>query len=166
MKNLSVLLISLLFSSIIFAQELITLKAGESIPQFKYYTMKGEEKDSKDLAGKKVLINFTSTWCPYCIEEKVKFEQGYKSLKANNEGIEIIVFFGTYGKKIERRDTKATVEEYMKKNNYTFPIYFDADRSVIEKFGAKVIPTTFFVDEKGKIVEVSEEYYKLKNLKK
>ena len=82
MKNLSVLLISLLFSSIIFAQELITLKAGESIPQFKYYTMKGEEKDSKDFTAEE-LAELENMPCFYLDEFELDINKYYEeSLEA------------------------------------------------------------------------------------
>lgn len=166
MKKLVVLLISLIFSSVIFAQNLVTLKAGDSIPEFKYYTLEGKELDSKGLLGKKLLVNFTATWCPYCVAEKEKFEKEYKELQSKNDNMEIVVVFGPYGRKVERRDTTDKVKEYMAKGNLTFPVYFDNNREVIEKFGVNSVPTSFLIDEKGKVIEVSEEYYKLNSLKK
>lgn len=166
MKKLFVLLTSLLFSSIIFAQELVALKAGDTVPEFKYYTLEGKELNSKALKGKKVLLNFTATWCPYCIAEKTQFEKEYKDLKTKNDNMEIVILFGPYGKKVERRDTVEKVKEYMAKDNYTFPVYFDNEKDVIMKFGVNSVPTSYLIDEKGKIIEVSEEYYKLNSLKK
>lgn len=161
MKKLVILLISLLFSSIIFAQG---VKVGDYIPEFKYYTLDKKEISSKELEGRKILLNFTATWCPFCIDEKNRLEREYPELQNKNNNMAILILFGPYGKKADRKDSEASVSVYMSNGKLSFPVYFDKDGEVISKFGIDSVPTTFLIDEKGKVIEVSEEYYKLEKL--
>lgn len=164
MKKIIIVLTFLFVSLISFSSMATPLKIGDKIPDFKYYTLEGKELNSKDLLGKKILLNFSATWCPQCITEKEKLNKEYSSIIKNNNNLDFLIFFGPYGKKIERRDTFKTVNDYMTSNNYNFPSYFDKNREAIEAFGVKSIPTSFLIDEKGIIIEINDEYYKALNL--
>ena len=164
MKKIIIFLTFLFVSLISFSSMDIPLKVGDKVPNFKYYTLEGKELNSKDLLGKKILLNFSATWCPQCLDEKVKLNKDYPSIIKNDNNLTFLVFFGPYGRRIERRDTVEAVKNYMTSKDYIFPSYFDKNREVIEFFGVKSIPTSFLIDEKGIIVEISEEYYKALHL--
>ncbi len=164
MKKIIIVLTFLFVSLISFSSMSTPLKVGDKIPDFKYYTLEGKELSSKELLGKKILLNFSATWCPQCLDEKEKLNKEYSSIIKNNDNVTFLIFFGPYGKKIERRDTIEKVKEYMVLNNYNFPSYFDKNREIIEAFGVKSIPTSFLIDEKGIIVNINDEYYKTLNL--
>lgn len=164
MKKIVIFLIFLFVSLVSFSSMDIPLKVGDKVPDFKYYTLEGKELNSKDLLGKKILLNFSSTWCPQCIKEKEKLNKEYSSIIKNDSNLNFLIFFGPYGRRIERRDTAEVAKNYMTSKNYIFPSYFDKNREVIEIFGVKSIPTSFLIDEKGIIVEINNEYYKTLNL--
>lgn len=163
-RNVLFSLIFILTTIIGFSQD-FQIKVGDKIPEFKYSTLDGKELDSKDLLGKgkKIIINFTATWCPYCKEEKIKFSDDYNNVLKNKKDIETVIMFGNYGRG-EKADTIEKVQEYLKENNYKFPSYFDKDKKIIMSFGLKSIPTTILVNEKGIVEEIGEEYYKLEKI--
>src|SRR5438093_5898719 len=47
---------------------------GDHLPTFSIVTIDGREINSADLAGKVVVLNFWSTWCPPCVEELPRLE--------------------------------------------------------------------------------------------
>ncbi len=135
------------------------LKVGDKFPILKLTTMDGKKISTDSFKGKKLLIGFSATWCPYCINDKKLFNPVYESTLKDNKEIETIIIFGDYGKKTV--DTKDKVKDYMKTNNYSFPVYYDAKKAIINSIGVKGIPTTFLVDVDGTILEKDEEFYKL-----
>ncbi|MGL4392038.1 MAG: peroxiredoxin family protein [Fusobacteriaceae bacterium] len=136
------------------------LNVGDKVQNFELIKLNGEKISIESFRGKKVLINFTATWCPYCNAEKKIFSPFYESVLKNNKNLETVIIFGDYGKDV-RIDTKAKVLEYMKKNNYNFLIYYDENKIIRNMFGAKVIPTTFLIDENGIIIEKGLQFYTL-----
>lgn len=136
---------------------------GEKIDGFKVTSLDGRKTiNLKDLKGKKVVLNFTTTWCPKCIKEKEILELEYiKKYKDSN--IEFIVLFGPY-----RGDTKEVVENYLKENKYTFPSYYDkVGEGLFNQFKITTVPTTILIDEGGTLEDfnVGSDYKNMKFFK-
>lgn len=160
-KKFILLFLCLQFS--LLASEENFLSVDWKISNFKYYSPNGRELYSNNLIGKKVLINFSSTWCPHCIEEKKRLDTDYRALLKDNPNLEIIVIFGSYGKG-EKVDTPLKVNNYLTRNKYGFPIFFDKDKSLLKLFNVSTIPINFLIDENGTIIESSQNYYNLNKL--
>ena len=100
--------------------------------------LNGQDVNLNQSKQKVVLINLWATWCPPCIAEM-------PSLQA---------LYDTYGDAADfyfvTNETKETVQKFMDKNNYTFPVY-------LQKFKAPAqlennsLPTTYLIDKNGKI---------------
>lgn len=122
---------------------------GEKIDEFKVTSLNGRKSiNLKELKGKKIVLNFTTTWCPNCIKEKEILELEYKKKGSN---IEFIVLFGPY-----RGDTEEVVEKYLKENGYTFPVYYDKEsEGIFKQFRVKNVPTTFLINEDGILEDLS-----------
>lgn len=99
----------------------------------------GNVFDFNDTKGKVVLVNFWATWCPPCVAEMPSLQELYDD----------------YGDKIEfllvAHDEKEKVQEFLLKQGYDFPIYFERD-TTYEMFKSENIPTTYVINSTGKIV--------------
>ncbi|MGL4802358.1 MAG: peroxiredoxin family protein [Cetobacterium sp.] len=158
-KIVKVIIMMVTVFSILFSNERdpreqnLTYLIGEKVDNFEVASLDGKKIIKlEELKGKKVFLNFTTTWCPDCIKEKeilgAEYIQNYK-----DSNVEFIVVFGPY-----KSDNKQKVEEYMKKNGYTFIPYYDTeDKSLYTQFGVINIPTTFLINEEGILEDVNVE---------
>ncbi|MBC2850862.1 TlpA family protein disulfide reductase [Cetobacterium sp. 8H] len=142
----------------------LTYMIGEKVQDFEVKSLDGKKTITLDeLKGKKVFLNFTTTWCPDCIAEKKIFGPEYDEKFKNMENLEVIIVFGPY-----KTDNREKVEKYIKENNYKFPVYYDTeDKDLHTQFGVINIPTTFLIDENGVLEDVNVEsgYKNMKDFK-
>lgn len=117
---------------------------GQSAPDFVLKDIDGKTVRLSDYRGKAVVVNFWATWCPPCKIEMpwlVDLENKYRS-----QGLEII------GVALD----EASKEEITKfahdmKLNYSVVI---GDDSTADAYGnVQMLPTTFYIDRSGRIVE-------------
>ena len=90
------------------------------------------------------MLNFWATWCPPCRQEMPSMQELYE--KTKNEDFVIIAISVDHTKTSE-------VKDFVKENNYTFPIFHDADETLGKKFLVRSIPTTLLIDKNGIIQE-------------
>ena len=90
-----------------------------------------------------VLVNFSATWCPPCLEEIPEFAALYTARKNKNlMVIGIAIDF----------EHEAQVFEFAEKQGMNYPLVLGDDK-VTQQFGKiNVLPTTFLFDPKGKKV--------------
>lgn len=158
-KIVRIILMILVVFSISFSNERdpreqkLTYLIGEKIDNFEVTSLDGKKTISLDqLKGKKIFLNFTTTWCPDCIKEKEILGPEYAE-KYRDSNIEFIIVFGPY-----KSDNREKVKEYMEKNGYTFTPYYDTEgKELYNQFGVINIPTTFFINEEGILEDVNVE---------
>lgn len=95
-----------------------------------------------DFKGKTVMLNFWATWCGPCIKEMPSMEQLYRRFK--DKGFIII--------SIASGENKESVTSFIEKINITFPALLDTDLKVTDSYNVWALPTTYFIDKKGKII--------------
>ena len=108
---------------------------------FTLTALDGKTYDLDALRGKVVLINFWATWCPPCRREMPDMEKLYR--RFSSKGLVVLAVSD------EKRET---VEDFLKKQDYTFPVLLDPDRKVNSAFGIEGIPNSFLFDREGKLV--------------
>ncbi len=106
-----------------------------------------EALDGKKLAvaglhGKYVFLNFWATWCPPCREEMPSIQRMNDQLAGED--------FAVYA--ISVGEPAATVESFLKKTPYSFPIVLDPEGQLSAIFAGRGIPTTYLLDRQGKAI--------------
>ena len=134
---------SILFLIILVSTGFTQEKVGSLAPDFNGKTIDSNEIKLSDYAGKVVLIDFWASWCPPCREEMPALIKFYRSHK-NPKFLLIAV-------NIDNK--KANMESFLDKlfPEPAFPIVVDNNQEIPALFNIEAMPTTIFVDKKGKI---------------
>ncbi len=114
-------------------------------PSFALPSLEGQEKSFEEFRGKPILLHFWATWCPPCREEMPIFQKLYRELSPSG-----LVILG-----INVGDSPRAVKEFVEEVGVTFPILLDAKGEVANRYGVRGLPTTFWIDSSGKIVDVT-----------
>ncbi len=149
---LTVLLVSLLYAGYSTAQmtlpelshELNPVDPPLEAPGFQLNDMDGERHALADYKGKVVILNFWATWCPPCRREIPSMEAIHNTFK--DEDFAILA--------INEWETEDHVFAFTGQLEVdpTFPILFDKESEVAQLYGVKGLPTTVFLDKKGRVV--------------
>jgi peroxiredoxin len=113
--------------------------AGDKAPDFTVEMLDGRSVTLSELQGKPVLLIFWATWCPPCREELSHLQEGVIDIF----GDKITVL------PISRGEKRETVEGFLDKMGYTFPVGLDGDQSIYKKYASNYIPRCFVINAKG-----------------
>ncbi|MCK5824852.1 MAG: TlpA family protein disulfide reductase [Ichthyobacteriaceae bacterium] len=118
----------------------------EDQKQLTSYDYKWQFKDAEgnlvslaDYKGKVVVLNFWATWCPPCVAEMPSFQELYNTY--NNKVVFLFV----------SNEEFSVTKPFMKKKEFNMPVYNQISNApgVLKH---SVLPTTFLIDQNGKIV--------------
>lgn len=136
MKKIVLFLSMLLLFNISFGNEFhIEKKLNVDMPTFVLKDLDGKTTESKNIFknGKKTLFILAAEWCPHCraeLPEVQKFYEKYKD-KVNV----VVVFLGS--------SSLEEVKRYVSNSEFTFPVYYDDDNSILEGFDIQSVPFNF-----------------------
>ena len=116
------------------------IEEGNIIEDFPIYDLEGRKFYISDFKGKIVMLNFWATWCPPCRAEMPSMEELYRE---GNEDIFEIIAVSVDSKPV------GEVKSFISESGYSFPIYYDKNDSLSQKFAVRSIPTTYLIDGKG-----------------
>ena len=125
------------------------IHAGDVAPDFTVEMLDGSRITLSDLRGKVVLVNFWATWCPPCRQEMSHLQ---KDVIDRFAGKDVVVL------PISRGEKRETVEAFIEKMGYTFPVGLDGDQSIYKKYASNYIPRSVVVGKDGKVVYVAVGY--------
>jgi thiol-disulfide isomerase/thioredoxin len=114
---------------------------GQSIAAFKMRDMNGRKYDSKDLAGKIVVLNFWFIGCPPCRAEIPDLNK----LVQQNAKRDDVVFLAV------ALDEHNAIEKFTKDHPYEYALV-PGGRYIAERYGIRSYPTNLVVDREGKVV--------------
>ena len=116
------------------------------VPDFTIADSEGNEIMFSDFRGKPVVLNFWASWCPPCKQEMPEFEKVYQEL---GRDVQFLMLALTDG----GRETKETASSFIEEQGYSFPVFYDVFREGAILFGIQSIPTTFFINSDGYLVD-------------
>ena len=113
-------------------------------PGFTLQDIDGKTHSLADYRGKVVLVNFWATWCPPCRAEMPSIERLYASMK----GKPFVVLALDQGESVD------SVFAFMGQlsPSPTFPVLLDSKSQAAHAFGVMGIPSTYLIDQQGRIV--------------
>lgn len=120
----------------------------KTAPDFTAQTLNGDTVSFSSFKGKPVVLNFAASWCGPCEMEAPVLAKAYAKYKDK------VQFFG-----LAIRDSEEDQRAFAQKHGLEFPIGLDPDGKIVYQFqkAGKVsvsgIPTTFFIDKDGIIVD-------------
>ena len=117
---------------------------------FTLYDQYGKEHKLSDYRGKKIFLNFWATWCPPCRGEMPHIEELYKEYKENSKDV---IILGVASPNVGKEGDQQYIEDFLKENNYTFPVVFDDGGMLSYQYGFTSLPSTLIIDEEGYITK-------------
>ncbi|MDD5388583.1 MAG: TlpA disulfide reductase family protein [Gallionellaceae bacterium] len=106
--------------------------------------MDGKMHDLADLKGKVVVVNFWATWCPPCRREMPSLERLKQQLQSRGLAM-LAVDVG------EDADTVFAFTGQLEPAP-TFPLLLDRDSRAMQRWKVKGLPTTFVIDQQGRVI--------------
>ena len=116
-----------------------------SAPDFTVYDAEGKAVHLTDFAGKPIILNFWASWCGPCQMEMPDFQEAFEEL---GDDIQFLMINSTDGS----RETVQTALDFIKKQGYTFPVFFDSSYDASYAYSAYSLPTTYFIDADGNVI--------------
>jgi thiol-disulfide isomerase/thioredoxin len=115
--------------------------AQRAAPQFSVNTLDGGTLSNSSYSGQLVLLQFWTTWCPYCHRDLPALDN-IQSAYAS-KGLSVLA--------IDVGEDEATVQRYLQANPRSCPIALDKNLSAAASFGASGFPHYVLIDRQGNI---------------
>jgi peroxiredoxin len=129
-----------------------SVKEGSEAPSFNLLGMDGKMHTLSEYQNQTVIVNFWGTFCPPCKAEMPAIQRQYDKWKEQG-----LIVLG-----INLGESNITVKSFVDQYQLTFPILYDPNLSIRDKYRVTQYPTTFFI-KNGKIItirigEMDEKY--------
>jgi thiol-disulfide isomerase/thioredoxin len=91
-------------------------------------------------------MDFWGSWCGPCKMELPFFEAMYRRYK-NSPNVAFVSI--NWEKTDDALEHRTTAREFIKRNNYTFPVMYDHEKSAVQAYQIQGFPTVFTIDKTG-----------------
>lgn len=118
---------------------------GHFAPQFSLPSLDGQDYSLDRVEGKSMLLNFWASWCEPCKIEAPDLVNLYENY---SDKIEI------YAINVTANDTIDNVISFADEYGFTFPVLLDEHADIAKSYKVRPIPTTFFINKDGVIVDI------------
>lgn len=113
----------------------------EPAPHFRAKTLDGQQFNNASVKGKVVLLEFWTTWCPYCKEEQSLVDQ--LTHEFADKGLLVLA--------IDVGESKKTVKKYLQESPRACPIVLTEDTNLAAMYEAKSYPIYVVIDRDGNV---------------
>lgn len=114
---------------------------GEPAPRFHAKTLSGESYTNQSVKGKVVLLEFWTTWCPYCKNEEALVDGiGHEFA---DKGLLVLA--------IDVAESKKKVKQYLQQNPRSCPIVLTEDTNLAAMYQATTYPIYVVIARDGNI---------------
>jgi len=121
---------------------------GKPAPDFTLVDLAGKKVSLKDFKGHPLLVNFWGTYCDPCKIEMPWLEELHK--KYAGDGFEVVGV--TYDSEVGKDKIAKSTEQL----GVTYPILLSDQKAEKDYLSdSEVLPMSFYVDRKGKIIQVT-----------
>lgn len=117
----------------------------KTIPDFILTDSSGATKKLSDFRGNVVILSFWASWCGPCLSELPTFAEIEKHF--HDKGLRVIPVNVD-----ENDDGKAFAKTFWPRKGITFPTYFDASKTLADRFDVDMLPSSFVIDRQGRLV--------------
>jgi thiol-disulfide isomerase/thioredoxin len=112
---------------------------AELTPHFTARTIDGTNFDSDSLKGKVVLVQFWTTWCPYCQREQPIVDM--LSQEYASQGLVVLA--------VDVRESKEEVVDYLREKPRLCPVVLTEDTNLVAKFRPTSFPRYIVINRDG-----------------
>ncbi len=113
----------------------------EPAPRFNAKTLEGEKFTNLSIKGKVVLLQFWTTWCPYCRSEESLVNDMTKEFAG--QGLIVLA--------VDVGEEKKKVKKYLEAHPRTCKIVLTEDTNLAARFAANRYPVYVLIDRDGNI---------------
>jgi thiol-disulfide isomerase/thioredoxin len=121
---------------------LAALDTKEPAPKFAAKTLDGEKFTNETLKGKVVLLQFWTTWCPYCRKDQPEVDALGEELA--DKGLVVLA--------VNAGESKGTVKHYLEQSPRSSKIVLAQDTNLLAAFEVKTYPHYVLIGQEGDIV--------------
>ena len=114
---------------------------GQPAPRFHAKTLSGENFTNDSTKGKVVLLQFWTTWCPYCKEEQPLVDAIDKELAP--KGVVVLA--------INVAESKKKVKQYLQQTPRSCRVVLTEDTNLAAMYQANAYPIYIVIDRDGRI---------------
>jgi peroxiredoxin len=111
-------------------------------PDFTLQDLSGKAWRLSDHRGKVVLIDFTTTWCPWCVKDIPNLKR--VSEKYRTQKFEFVAVY--------INESKQKVGSFVQKNGIPYRVLLDTDAKTAMQYQVRGVPTKVVVDRDGSIL--------------
>ena len=145
MKKLSMILLSLIISIAVYAQD--KEKKAQKLPSIDIKTAEGVPFNTTNISndGKPIILSFWALWCKPCIKELNTISDEYIDWQEET-GVKLIAV------SIDDSRSSSKVKPFADGNDWDYEILLDVNGDFKRAMNVNMIPHTFILDGNGNVV--------------
>lgn len=120
-----------------------SLQFLSAAPELPIFDRSGRKTDLSQEKGGLLIVHFWATWCPPCVEELPALSGFWEKYRTRGD---IQLFAISVDK-----DWK-TIENFVKKNPSSIPLFHDPNAATAHRFGSTQYPETYVVNKSGRVL--------------